>query len=167
MVAELREVERRQEAQGAEIAASEMPEPVPVLHPNLPALYRRRVEALEEALKDPATMAAATEPLRTLLHAVLVHPGERRGEVPVSLRGNLAAFLHAAETEQALDGGTAALRVENGRSGVVEKYRDRWMRGRASAYAEQFWGSEAPRVDFDQPGSASPRSQSRKARSTG
>ena len=31
----------------AEAASNEKPEPVPTLHPNLPALYRRKVEALE------------------------------------------------------------------------------------------------------------------------
>jgi len=45
-----------------------------------------------------------------------VSPGERRGEVSLSLRGDLAAFLHMAEAEQAPNGKTAALRVQNGRS---------------------------------------------------
>lgn len=118
MVAEFRDVERRQAAARAEIAAAEVPEPLPVLHPNLPALYRRRVEALEEALKDPATMLAASEALRTLIDAILIHPRERRGEVSMSLRGDLAALLHAAEAEQGANGKTAVPRVENGRSGV-------------------------------------------------
>ncbi|WP_137176247.1 recombinase family protein [Roseomonas sp. AR75] len=84
----------------------------------VPALYRRRVEALEEALKDPATMLAASEALRTLIDAILIHPRERRGEVSMSLRGDLAALLHAAEAEQGANGKTAVPRVENGRSGV-------------------------------------------------
>ncbi len=40
---------------------------------------------------------AATEALRSLIEAILIYPGERRGEVSISLRGDLAAFLHAAE----------------------------------------------------------------------
>ena len=112
-------MERRREALLAEAAAAGVPELVPVLHPNLPALYRRRVEALEEALKDEATALLAGEALRSLVDAILVHPGERRGEVSLSLRGDLAAFLRMAEADQAPDSRTAALRVENGRSGSV------------------------------------------------
>ena len=55
MVAELRKVEVRQAELAAEMATAGRPEPVPTPHPNLPALYRRRVEALEEALADPDT----------------------------------------------------------------------------------------------------------------
>ena len=95
------------------------PEAVPVLHPNLPALYRRRVEALEEALTDPQTAGPATEALRALVNAILVVPGERRGEVSVTLRGDLAAFLHADEAERARGAANkkAALLGENGCSG--------------------------------------------------
>jgi hypothetical protein len=97
MAAELRDLERRQEDLAQQIAAAGEPEPVPTLPQNLPALYPRRVEALEAALTDPSTAMAATEALRALIDAILVFPGERRGEVSVSLRGDLAAFLHAAE----------------------------------------------------------------------
>jgi site-specific DNA recombinase len=41
MVTELRELERRREALQAEVAAAGVLEAIPVLHPNLPALYRR------------------------------------------------------------------------------------------------------------------------------
>ena len=113
-------MERRREALLAEAAAAGVPELVPVLHPNLPALYRRRVEALEEALKDEATALLAGEALRSLVDAILVHPGERRGEVSLSLRGDLAAFLRMAETDQeagAPNSRTAAALIGNGRSG--------------------------------------------------
>jgi hypothetical protein len=66
-----------------------------VLHPNLPALYRRWVEALEEALTDPESAGPATEALPALVNAIRVFPGERLGEVSVTLRGDLAAFLRA------------------------------------------------------------------------
>ena len=82
----------------SELLAAGKPEPVPVLHPNLPVLYRRRVEALEEALRDEATALLAAEALRSLIDTILVHPGERRGEVSLSLRGDLAAFMQMAET---------------------------------------------------------------------
>ena len=122
MVKELNDVERRQGILAAEIAAAGMPEPVPALHPNLPELYRRKVEALEAALRDPATAAAAAEALRGLIEAIEVFPGERRGEVSVVLRGDLAAFLHLGEANGAGPGRNAkkaALLVQNGRSREV------------------------------------------------
>ncbi len=119
MVKELNEVERRQGIVAADIATAGTPEPVPVLHPNLPELYRRKVETLETALKDPAAAAAAMEALRGLIEAIEVFPGAKRGEISVQLRGDLAAFLYLGEPGGA--GGpnskTAVLRVENGRSG--------------------------------------------------
>jgi site-specific DNA recombinase len=96
---------------------------VPTLHPQLPAFYRRRVEALEESLRDPATAAAAAEALRSLIDSILIHPGAKRGELTVSLRGDLAAFLHLAEApaggllKQATSNTkTAVLLVGDGRS---------------------------------------------------
>jgi len=122
MAIELREIERRREALQTDVAAAELPEPVPVLHPNLPALYRRKVEALEEALHDEATALLAAEALRSLINAILVIPGERRGEVSLGLRGDLAAFLQMAEGDQGTGvpiGRMAVLRVGNGWSGSV------------------------------------------------
>ena len=125
MVRELRELERCQEALATECADAQAPEPVPVPHPNLPEIYRRKVEALEEALRDPATAMAATEALRGLIDAILIYPGEKRGEVDVQLRGDLAAFLHlggpaAGGAENgAADSKTAVLRLGNGRSHEV------------------------------------------------
>jgi DNA invertase Pin-like site-specific DNA recombinase len=94
IVEELRRLERREDELRAEIAAAGRPEPVPALHPNLAQVYRQKVERLEQALQDPIVSAAAAEALRSLVDAVLVHPGERRGEVSLELRGDLAAFLH-------------------------------------------------------------------------
>ena len=74
-----------------------------MLHPNLAELYRRRVEGLEAALLKPDMLASVAEVLRLLINAVQVFPGERRGEVEVSLRGDLAAFLHLAEAKDMRD----------------------------------------------------------------
>ena len=57
-VDELRMLERKQDAVAAELAAAEVSEPLPALHPNLPQVYRRTVEQLETALVDPATEVA-------------------------------------------------------------------------------------------------------------
>ena len=62
---------------------------------------------------------AATEALRELIDAMLVLPGERRGELSVSLRGDLAAFLRAAGESEGQNSKKAVLRMENGRSWEV------------------------------------------------
>ena len=103
--------EQRQDALKSDIEAAGTPEPIPALHPNLAQVYREKVERLEQALQDPLVSAAAVEALRSLVDAVVVYPGERRGEVRLELRGDLAAFLHLAE------GGV--VRPANGRSGEV------------------------------------------------
>ena len=71
------------------IAMAGTAEPILVLHPNLPELYRRRVEALEVALRDLATAVAAAEVLRGLIAAISVFPGARRlrGAGAVARRG--------------------------------------------------------------------------------
>ena len=116
MVAELREIEQKREAMRLQIAATSVPEPIPTLHPNLPDLYRRRVSVLEEALQDEATALAAAEALRCLVDAVLVYPGQKRGEVSIELRGDLAAFMHLADAQMGLDGKVA---VQTGGYGEV------------------------------------------------
>ena len=113
-MAELRVTEHRLEELSGQISAEDQPETVPVLHPNLPELYRRRVEALEVSLADPSTCLAATEALRGLIDAIQIHPGERRGELAVSLRGDLAAFLRSSDDDGGSAGKVGLRRVGNG-----------------------------------------------------
>ncbi len=61
---------------------------------------------------------AATEALRALIDAILIFPGESRGEVTVSLRGDLAVFLHAADDGEGPNSKKAVALVGNGRSGL-------------------------------------------------
>ncbi len=129
MAAELRELERRRETVRAEMAATEPPEPVPDLHPNMPALYRRRVQALEEALGDPVTAAVAAEALRALVDAILVFPGAKRGEVTLSLRGIWRRCCMARWPRRAWAPRTRKRPRSGGMAGVLGKYWDRWMRG--------------------------------------
>lgn len=84
MAAELREMEWRQEELAREINAAGTPEVAPVLHPNLPVLYRRRIEDLEEARAEPTTGISAAEAFRDLVSAVPIISGERRGEFTVT-----------------------------------------------------------------------------------
>jgi hypothetical protein len=67
------------------------------LHPNLPELYRRRVEALEQALKIAEGAALAAEALRSLVDAILFYPEPGRGKYRLELRGDLAGFLYLTE----------------------------------------------------------------------
>ncbi len=97
MVVELRAMEDRQDQLKAEIEEAAEGEAVPALHPNLAQIYRAQVEELEAALTDPGTAATAMGALRSVVDAIVVHPGERRGEVRVDLRGDLAAFLYLAD----------------------------------------------------------------------
>jgi site-specific DNA recombinase len=61
--------------------------------------------------------------LRSLVDAIVVYPGDRRGEVSLELRGDLAAFLHLTDDGPAAailppaDAKTAASRAGNGGSG--------------------------------------------------
>jgi site-specific DNA recombinase len=129
MAREVQELERRREVMAAELAATERPEPMPVLHPNLPELYRRRVEALEIALRDEGTALAATEVLRLLVDAVLVTPGEAHGEVHLALRGDLAMFLELAEAEQRAHAGAGAPSIGSARSGHGRVVLGSWDAG--------------------------------------
>jgi hypothetical protein len=123
LVEELRDLEQRQDDLTRDIAATGTPESLPALHPNLAKVYREKVERLEQALRDPAVSAATVEALRSLIDAIVVHPGERRGEVRLELRGDLAAFLHlddndpAASHRAAMNAKTAVSLGKNGGSG--------------------------------------------------
>ena len=70
--------------------------PAPALHPGLSEIYRRKVAELETALNDPEIQAEAAGVLRGLIDAVVLHPGERRGEV----RAELAALLQLGEARK-------------------------------------------------------------------
>ncbi|MCB5945194.1 recombinase family protein [Acidocella sp. KAb 2-4] len=94
LVNELQALEQRQDDLAAELAREETPEPLIELHPNLAAVYRRRVELLQEGLQNSEFAAAATEALRSLIDAIIIYPEEGRGQYRVELRGDLAAFMH-------------------------------------------------------------------------
>ena len=80
LVDDLRSLERRQDEIAADLTRESEPEKLIELHPNLPELYRRRVEALEAALQEPEGAAAAAQALRSLIDAVMFYPEEGRGQ---------------------------------------------------------------------------------------
>jgi site-specific DNA recombinase len=105
LVEELRALEQRQDELAAQIEAAGRPEPVPALHPNLAQVYRDKVARLEAALADPVIASEATEALRSVIDAIVIYPGERRGEVRIELRGDLAAFLRMEERRRNVGSG--------------------------------------------------------------
>ena len=67
------------------------PEEKPLLHPNLAAIYRSRVEGLGEVLRDPNHGREAFEVIRSLVVEVRITPAN--DEVTIELKGELAGIL--------------------------------------------------------------------------
>ncbi len=112
MVQELRAMEQQLEATNAALAADRLPEPAPMMHPNPPQLYRRKVEALELALKDPSIAMLAAEALRTLVDAI----------------AHLLRYWRCAAPPTA----KAPAMIPR-----LWRYKSRWLRGHAIPYVEQ------------------------------
>jgi site-specific DNA recombinase len=83
----------RREELKAKLAAAD--EPPPLLHPGMADLYRQKVTALAQALKNPETRTEASDALRGLIDAIVLTPDQ--GELQIELKGNLAAMLGAAQ----------------------------------------------------------------------
>jgi site-specific DNA recombinase len=92
--AKLDELEQWQAALKAEVAVA--PAPLPRLHPNLAEVYRRKVEALHEALDDPHTGAGALEILRSLIERVVLQPSDTG--IEIELLGEIAHMVALGST---------------------------------------------------------------------
>ena len=89
----LQALEAREEQLAANLKTTpSLPEPV-TIHPSIGGLYRKKVEALEEALHDSETVSLARDALRSLIEAIIIYPGEKRGQTRVELYGELASIL--------------------------------------------------------------------------
>jgi DNA invertase Pin-like site-specific DNA recombinase len=71
--------------------------PVLRLHPNLPALYRSKVEKLAEALGAPGTATEAGEILRSLIERIVLTPKD--STLRAELYGDLAVLAAFADAE--------------------------------------------------------------------
>lgn len=91
MKARMAELER----QKADIAARmpQAPQAIPDMHPGIAEIYRRQMERFTQALEDPETRLDASEALRSLIHRIVLHPGEKRGEIHATLHGALMGIL--------------------------------------------------------------------------
>ena len=86
------------EQQKAEIVTRmETVEPVlPDVNPNIAEIYRRKVACLTDGHVELETNMEAAMAIRSLIGEVVLNPGEKRGEVHATLRGELMAILEFA-----------------------------------------------------------------------
>ena len=70
-------------------------EPVP-LHPNLSAIYGRKVAALPSLLENEATRTEAVEIIRTLVDQVICRPTGEAG-LEIELVGDIARMVYLAQ----------------------------------------------------------------------
>ena len=68
------------------------------IHPNVAALYRRRVADLEKLLADPELGSEAMDLIRSMITQIKVVPRERADGVHLELSGDLARILHLCNT---------------------------------------------------------------------
>ncbi len=83
------------ERQKVEILArmEDVPADVPDIHPNIAQIYKAKVTQLNDALADPELHNQAAEAIRALVGEVVLMPGDKRGEVNATLRGELMGIL--------------------------------------------------------------------------
>ena len=83
------------ECEKAEITArlAEAPAGIPDIHPGIAEIYKRKVARLTETLKDPRARLDASADIRSLVGKIVLHSGEKRGEVHATLHGSLMGIL--------------------------------------------------------------------------
>jgi DNA invertase Pin-like site-specific DNA recombinase len=86
------------EQQKTEIQArmADVPADVPDIHPNIAEIYKAKVIQLSDGLTDPELHDQAAEAIRALVREVVLTPGDKRGEVKATLRGELMGILDIA-----------------------------------------------------------------------
>jgi len=94
MKARMEELERQKAEIGVRLR--EMPPDLPDVNPNVAELYRVQVVQLAAALQEPDVDAEAAGAIRSLIGAVAITPGEKRGHVNALLRGDLMGILELA-----------------------------------------------------------------------
>ncbi len=95
----LDELTRRQKELEAELANASGQSRIPLLHPNLSALYRQRVAHLQERLEG-GSGREVLEAARALIELVEIHPPMDGGKAPrIELVGHLTSLLRAAGVE--------------------------------------------------------------------
>ena len=93
LLAQLEDLEAQKAKLEAQLA-SPAPEPVR-LHPNLSALYKRKVEALTASLGEPSIRQQALDTIRGLISQVVVHHDDE--QIVLELEGALTAMVDTAQ----------------------------------------------------------------------
>ncbi|RWL89325.1 MAG: recombinase family protein [Mesorhizobium sp.] len=96
IVEDMKRLEARKAELKDQLANAE--EPPPLLHPNMAEIYRQRIAALYESLKNEDGKAQAAEVFRTLVDQVTLVPD--KAELAILLRGDLAAILRFAANKK-------------------------------------------------------------------
>lgn len=83
------------EQEKAEIAArlTQAPVDIPDVHPGIAEIYKRKVAKLAQTLEDPETRLDASSDIRSLVGKIVLHPGDKRGQVHAMLHGSLMGIL--------------------------------------------------------------------------
>ena len=81
------------------------------IHPNLPDLYRRKVDGLQQMLANETTRPQAVEAIRSLVDRIEIHPGEKRGQCECRIVGALAHILAFAHKKRPPPPREAAVRT--------------------------------------------------------
>src|SRR5262249_56920259 len=97
--------------------------PAPLIHPNLAEVYRQKVAALNEALREPASKDEAFDLIRSLIEAIRLVPED--GKLRIEIKGELAGILELCrDADQTKPGGlsTAGLgeQIKMGAGGGFE-----------------------------------------------
>jgi hypothetical protein len=91
LVTRLRELEAQEDELKARLAQA--PVDIPDIHPNVGGVYRRKVERLAEALRNPEERDEAADAIRTLIEKITLTPDPKRGELAATLHGDLGTIL--------------------------------------------------------------------------
>lgn len=115
MKARMAELEREKVEISARLA--EAPQEIPDVHPGIAEIYKRKVAKLTETLADPDTRLDASSDIRALVGKIVLHPGERRGEVHATLHGSLMGILDFANDNPPPDASRVITSVASGSRG--------------------------------------------------
>jgi len=99
MKARMAELEREKVDIAARLVGA--PQHVPDIHPGIAEIYKRKVAKLTETLGDPDTRLDASSDLRALVGRIVLHPGDKRGEIHATLHGSLMGILEFANDNPA------------------------------------------------------------------
>ena len=71
-------------------------EPPALLHPSMAHEYRKRINALYEALQDEETRPEAADIVRTLIDRIVLAPDDNGDKLEILVKGDIAGILDLA-----------------------------------------------------------------------